>query len=80
MGALKITEGIHYTGDYYILFSDGKSWYGIWCLSVREASLAMGMLSHGYQAHLTEKGKVEFPSFSRWSQLGLFLSSLTTTS
>ena len=28
MGAIKITEGIDYIGDYYIIFGDGKSWYG----------------------------------------------------
>ena len=42
MGAIKI-KVIDYKGDYYILFGDGKSWYGIWCLSVQEACLAMGM-------------------------------------
>ena len=30
MGAMKITKVIDYTGDYHILFGDGKSWYGIW--------------------------------------------------
>ena len=45
MGAIKITKVIDYIGDYYILSGDGKSWYGIWCLSVWEASLAVGMLS-----------------------------------
>ena len=29
MGAIKITNVIDYIGDYYILFGDGKSWYGI---------------------------------------------------
>ena len=28
MGAIKSTEGVDYIGDYYILFGDGKSWYG----------------------------------------------------
>ena len=32
MGAVKITKVIDYIGDYYILFGDGKSWYGIQCL------------------------------------------------
>ena len=34
MGAIKITKVIDYIGDYYILFGDGKSRYGIWGLSV----------------------------------------------
>ena len=42
MGAIKITKVIDYIGDYYILFGDGKSWYAIWGVSVREA---VGMLS-----------------------------------
>ena len=29
IGAIKITKVIDYIGDYYILFGDGKSWYGI---------------------------------------------------
>ena len=29
MGAIKIIKVIDYVGDYYILFGDGKSWYGI---------------------------------------------------
>ena len=29
MGAIKIIKVIDYIGDYYILFGDGKSWYGI---------------------------------------------------
>ena len=29
MGAIKITEIIDYIGDYYTLFGDRKSWYGI---------------------------------------------------
>ena len=45
MGAIKITEMIDYIGDYYSLFGDRKSWYGIWCLSVQEATVAIGMLS-----------------------------------
>ena len=45
MGAIKITKVFDYIGDDYILFGDGKSWYGIWYLSVWEASTAVGMLS-----------------------------------
>ena len=44
-GAIKITKVIDSIGDYYILFGNGKSWYGIWCSSVQEASSAIGMLS-----------------------------------
>ena len=44
MGAVKITEAIDYIGDYCILFGHGKSWYRIWCLSVREYNWAVGML------------------------------------
>ena len=40
MGAIKIINGIDYIGDYYILFGDGKYWYGIMFIS-----LAVGMLS-----------------------------------
>ena len=40
MGAIKITKVIDYIGDYYILFGDGKYWYGIVFIS-----LAVGMLS-----------------------------------
>ena len=47
MGAIKITKALDYIGDYYILFGNGKSWYGIWCLSVREISSAIGMLFPG---------------------------------
>ena len=32
VGAIKITKVIDYIGDYYILFGDRKSWYGVWCL------------------------------------------------
>ena len=79
MGAIKITKVIDYIGDYYILFGNGKSWCGVWTsLSVWEASLAVGMWSPWLlrtwsKAHW--KCKTEFPSFSRGSQLGLFLSS-----
>ena len=45
VGAIKITKVIDYIGDYYILFGDGKPWCRIWCLSVQEANLAIGMLS-----------------------------------
>ena len=31
MGAIKITKVIDYVEDYYILFGDGKPWYGVWC-------------------------------------------------
>ena len=80
MGAVKITEAIDYIGDYCILFGHGKSWYRIWCLSVREACSALGMLSAwlpGTQSKVHWEYKMEFPSFSRWSQLGLFLSSFS---
>ena len=43
MGSVKITQVIDYIGDYYILSVEGKSLYGIWCLSVQEASSAIGM-------------------------------------
>ena len=43
--AIKITKTTDHIGDHYILFGDGKSRYGTWCLSVREASSAVGMLS-----------------------------------
>ena len=80
-GSIKITKVIGYIGDYYILFGDGKSWCGVWTsLSVWEASLAVGMWSPWLlrtwsKAHW--KCKTEFLSFSRWSQLSLFLSSLS---
>ena len=45
MGAIKNTKVIDYIGDDCIFFGDEKSWYGIWCLSVQEASSALGMLS-----------------------------------
>ena len=41
MGAIKITKVIDCIRDYYIPFGNGKSW----CLSVQEASSAIGMLS-----------------------------------
>ena len=54
-------------GDCYILFGDGESWYGIWCLSVREASSAVGICyAHSYQAHspkLTESARWSFLLF-----------------
>ena len=43
MGSIKITKVIDYLGDYYILSVEGKSLYGIWCLSVQEASSAIGI-------------------------------------
>ena len=33
MGAIKIIKVIDYIGDYYILFGDRKSWYGIMFIS-----------------------------------------------
>ena len=45
MGAIKITQVTDYIWDYYIPSGDRKSWYGIWCLSVREACSAVPMLS-----------------------------------
>ena len=51
------------------------------CVSVREASSAVGMLSAwlpGTWSKAHCKCEMEFPSLSRWSQLGLFLSSLTS--
>ena len=45
MSGIKITKVIDYIGDYYILSGEGKSWYGIWCLSVQEACSVIGMLS-----------------------------------
>ena len=41
MGAIKITKVTDYIGDYYILFGDGKSWYGIQCLSIREVQSSL---------------------------------------
>ena len=80
-GCIKITKVTDYIGDYHILSGDGKFWYGIWCLSVWEASSVVGMLSPWLlctwsKAHW--KCKMEFPS-SRWSQFGLLLSSLITS-
>ena len=66
MGAIKITKVTDYIGDYHILFGYGKSWYGIWCLSVREASLAAGMLSPwlpGTYPKLTESARWNFLLF-----------------
>ena len=79
-GCIKITKVTDYIGDYHILSGDGKFWYGIWCLSVWEASSAVGMLPPwlpGTQSKAHWECKMEFPSFSRWSQPGLFLSLLT---
>jgi len=39
------TEVIDYIGIYYVLSGEGKSWYGIWCLSVQEACSAVAMCS-----------------------------------
>ena len=47
MDAMKLTKVTDYTGDYYILFGNGKSCYGIWYLSAQEASSVTGMLSPG---------------------------------
>ena len=80
MDAINITKVIEYRGDYYILSGEGKARYGIWCLSVREACSALGMLSAwlpGTQSKVHWECKMEFPSFSRWSQLGLILSSFS---
>ena len=59
MGAVKVTKVIDCIGGHYIPFGDAKSWYGIWCLSVPEASSATGMLSHAYQAHSQSSLKVQ---------------------
>ena len=81
------TKGCHkdYKGDWLhrgLLhsFGNGKSWYGIWYLSVWEASSAVAMLFPwlpGTWSKAHWKCKMEFSSFSRWSQLSLFLSALT---
>ena len=44
-GCHKDYKGDGLQGDYNMPFGDGKSWYGIWCLSFQEAILAKGMLS-----------------------------------
>ena len=48
MGAIKIIKVIDYVGDYYILFGDGKSWYGIVFISPGGQWVCD---LHGYQAH-----------------------------
>ena len=45
VGAVKLTKVTDCRGEYYNLFGNGKSWYGISCLSVWEASSAKGVLS-----------------------------------
>ena len=45
MGAIKMTEVIDYIGDHYILSGDGKSRHRVWCSSVWEVCLVIGMLS-----------------------------------
>ena len=62
MVAIKITKVIDSIGDYCILFGDGKSWYGIRCLSAQEASLAIGMLSPCLHSP-------KLPESARWSFL-----------
>ena len=65
MGAIKITKVTDYIGAYYILSGDKKSWYGIWCLSVREACSAAPMLSPwlpGILSRVHRECKREFPS------------------
>ena len=65
MGAIKITKVTDYIGAYYILSGDKKSWYGIWCLSVREACSAAPMLSPwlpGRLSRVHRECKREFPS------------------
>ena len=51
MGAMKITEVINYRAGYYTLSGEGKSWYGICCLSVQDACSAIVCDLHGYQGH-----------------------------
>ena len=63
MGAIKITKVIDYIGDYYIISGNRKSWCRIWCLSVQEASSAVGMLSPwlpGTWSKAHSKYKMEF--------------------
>ena len=62
MGAIKITKVTDYIRDYYILSDEGKSWYGIWCLSVQDACLAVVCDLHGYQARFKEFGDVSLSS------------------
>ena len=54
---------------------------GIWCISVREATSVIGMLSlwlPGTWSKAHWNCKMEFPSFSRWSWLRLFLFSFSS--
>ena len=51
MDAIKMTKMTDYIGGEHILFGDGNSWYGLWCLSVQEASSPEVCYPHGYQAH-----------------------------
>ena len=61
MGAIKIIKVIDYVGDYYILFGDGKSWYGIVFISPGGQWVCD---LHGYQAH-----SPKFTGNVRWSFL-----------
>ena len=45
VGAIKLTKVTDCIGEYYNLFGNGKSLYGISCLSVREASSVKDILS-----------------------------------
>ena len=54
MGGIKITKVIDYIGDYYILSGEGKSWYGIWCLSVRAACSAVGYVISMATRHIVQ--------------------------
>ena len=60
MGAIKITKVTDYIGDYYILSGEGKSWYGIWCLSVQAACSAVVCDLHGYQAYTAKRSFLLF--------------------
>ena len=60
MGAIKITKVTDYIGDYYILSGEGKSWYGIWCLSVQDACSAVVCDLHGYQAYTAKRSFLLF--------------------
>ena len=64
MGAIKITKVTDYIGDYYILSGEGKSWYGICCLSVQDACSAIVCDLPGYQAHSSK-----FTGNVKWSFL-----------
>ena len=54
VGARKLTKVTDCRGEYYNLFGNGKSWYGISCLSVWEASSVKDILSPWLQLHSPE--------------------------